>query len=429
MMVYKALPAALMVITISVSQNVDAHSSSSCGESEKVHCHEKEVHCSEQKFHTDEDTGANGFVRSGHLPSDPKSQKAVSYIPRYTLLYNIGEATCVHSRSREDYFPYHPATTQNGVEVLIKNSFIRKDFGAINREDFLVSRITPFCETLKACHEIWKGFKSKEKWEAGRNGIVHVWTSSGIIHKDKEGKAIEELYEGRSHYKVSMYITKDNETERKTMYVPTHRDSKEIEDRGYITRLKPKKYPTYKITMDEPNVKKCGDEEHQTVTDSETTHSEAGVSGSLGFLSGEVKKSTQKSTSNVRKTHAGSPNNEIHTYEIKIKKNLRDSSPKSIYVSKVYKCNSYHRDKRENMISASFKFPDGYSRKREHTINDEIVGDKSLPRDTDDEDRALLLIRNQHDYTDALDYFINEWELDKSLAAIIIKEISRAREE
>ena len=103
---------------------------------------------------------------------------------------------------------------------LVRKKDIREDLESIQSDDFLVNRLTPYCETKDACRDIWSvfpKFTEGEDWDS-------AWPSV-------TGRIIDDSFD--SVAKVNLSI--DNQ--KITSFIPKLYRGSPIEDYGFITYL------------------------------------------------------------------------------------------------------------------------------------------------------------------------------------------------
>ena len=187
------------------------------------------------------------FLKKGTTALNPEDGKTLFlYIPGYTLLYDLGEVKNIGSQAFGTREQYQLATTQDGVQVLVRTPDIRTDIEKISDQyHFLVNRRMPLCEHEDICRNIWNDFSDTSdegvKWSA-------LWPRTAGNFLDQEDGGIR---------KVSDSIGGAWEEG----YIPTKKDRLRLEDAGFISLLN-RKYPLFRFT--EKNIDElsspCGSE-------------------------------------------------------------------------------------------------------------------------------------------------------------------------
>ena len=187
------------------------------------------------------------FLKRGTIALNPEDRRTLFlYIPGYTLLYDLGETTTIRSRSFGTKKEYQYATTQDGIQVLVRKQDIGKDVEILKKYNFLVNRRMPLCETETDCGNIWNNFPDDidetSTWSA-------LWRSAGnFLRREREEDLTREV-------KVSVGAVEQEG------FIPTKRHGIRLEDVGFISLLD-QKYPLYRFqekSIDELN-SDCGQE-------------------------------------------------------------------------------------------------------------------------------------------------------------------------
>ena len=391
------------------------------------------------------------FLKKGTTALNPEDgQTLFLYIPGYTLLYDLGEVKDIGSQAFGTREKYQLATTQDGVQVLVRKPDIRTDVEKINNQyDFLVNRRMPLCELEDICRNIWNDFSSASdegvKWSA-------LWPRTAGIFLEQEDKGIRE---------VSVSIGGAWEEG----YIPTKKDRLRLEDAGFISLLN-RKYPLFQFT--EKNIDElsspCGSEQstrnERTLLREIETYAKASLNTKIGvdesilgaiprqfvssvlsflgleanvsvdaFISGNWKEeSTQEKGTNIV---YGDRNQQwlVKTIDIKRRSDGEDDVYHpfgSAMIRKVLECEA---GQPTEMTFASFLLtlvPESTETVPTPAIinmNTEIISQLELLNRS--LDKGLVSINTQTSHNKLVDFFLRK-NIPKSIANLFIKEINVA---
>jgi hypothetical protein len=398
-----------------------------------------------------QNNGLMGFLRKGTLANDPANELRIFlYIPGYTLLYDFGDIIQIPSKRANKLVPYRAVTTQDGIRVLVREKDIRQDIEALDPYDFLINRLTPYCETPDVCRVVWNSFPrftEGDEWDSAWPRV----TGSFLGEQHTDVHAVELSISGK----------------KEKAYIPKNYKNLPLEDYGFITYLN-RGYPTFKFTNEEiSNLRsECG---HEKLTSSTTetfskieTYAKASVNASIdvsnalsralpksvahavlsflglsanisaeAFIDGSWKKENREATTD--NIFYGDRNEHWTVNSVWIERR-RDNGTDgyapygSMLIRKVFSCRA------NQVIEMNFAsilltiFP------KDTSIpaypNDPIILDTNtiikakLPNEPND--GALLSINTQTSHHRAIDYF-RELGVPKSIATFIIKELNRAK--
>ena len=392
----------------------------------------------------------DGYLREGTFALNPEDKRQIFlYIPGMTPIYSISSEDVLVGTapfSGRPKKPYQLVRTQDGIQALILKDSIRFTDSALAEFNFVINRRTPFCRELQTFPDIWN--KSSKLDEGPGWFALYARNAGEILH------VLHDKYRVRMAFAPALGPQEG--------YIPRYRNGRDIEELGYITRLR--NFLTdyqFKDTLQDELSTACS--EKNITRDREKLFTEvhgylqtkAGVSidptsvlaGRLAkkvikylgldasisveaFLKGEFKKTDETETVSTITYGADGESWVVKSVEINQKtglgvdSNTRFKTIGSMLIKKVYACKGAQLASLD-YISIFLVPAEDPETTQQIVLTPDTIKNLGLPHD--DRFASLVSLDNQFQYFKLLDYLVINEEVPKGIANYIIKEINLSK--